>query len=188
MSILSGVAAWWASFAAPDDGKLRNASNVLVALRALADRTVWLKEHLTPDVSAIVVPGLLLNANAPSWTALPDAGTTVHTGSTVGQVVLVDVGLHFSVPFDSAGRDYTIRVVAVDDDGGSGEASTTLFQRTFEADGVALYSVYLGLHLAHTVAVAGTTRIRIEGQRESGATGAITLSSDRNTQRSQRFG
>jgi len=48
VSTITGSNTWVNGFVAPDDGDGRDAASVLVGLGALADRTVWLKNH-SPD-------------------------------------------------------------------------------------------------------------------------------------------
>ena len=151
----------------------------------LQDWVAHLRANLTPEFDATTISGLTFPSAAPSWFAVPNVDTTTHAGVVVGNKIVVDVALRLLVPSDTAGIDYNIRVVAIDDDAGT-PTTSVLYSLKLEATGAA-YSVWQDIHVVHTVAAAGTTRIRVEGNHEVAAAGNLSISSNGSNQRTARY-
>lgn len=61
MALITGNPTFWSSFEAPNDGQLRDASNFLVPIGGLADRTVYLRGLLESASGAVVLGNTQIN-------------------------------------------------------------------------------------------------------------------------------
>jgi hypothetical protein len=135
----------------------------------LQDWIAHLRAHVRPDQQTVTIIAGFLDATSPAWEAVSDPNTTTHIVSA-GQRIEIHCFVVFSLSGTHGGVAHRLRLVAIDDAGGT-NVTTALGTYVFTAATIGPRS----FHVVHTVGAAGTTRIRIEGQRDAGSAASIDI-------------